>query len=285
MRLLCLACALLISLSTTLPIYAADAAGDVAPTRVSQPDATNASPQVAQPAPSTLGLRTDQKVLVGSSEPTAHPVTTYAPTVTPVEVAHSPAQTKHSLLSNGAVDLIAGGLLMIPFDRSLDKSFPKASNPGSADTPTEIANSFGTPLVLLPLIGGVYLSGDKATAKEALSALATVSIWTQGLKMLTGRERPLVGDQKGSFMGPSIGGGRESFPSGHTAAAFAVATVLAHKHPKQKWLYYGLASAVGFARIRKSAHFPSDVLVGAGVGMFAGEQAVNHSRGLLSITF
>lgn len=252
-RLICLACAVLISITIAVPLYA----------QVPQPDN----------GPPTLGLQQGEQVLVASDRPMA-PVTVAA--VNPVIPEHS----KRSLLSNASVDAIAAGLLLIPFDKSLEKSISK-----SDDTATQVANSFGTPLMLFPIIGAVYLSGDRQTAGEAFTAWANASIITQVLKVATGRDRPLVGDQQGTFHGPSLSSGRESFPSGHTSAAFAVATVLAKKHPKQSWLYYGIASAVGMARIRSSAHFPSDVLVGAGIGIYAGNQAVGHKPGLLSIGF
>jgi membrane-associated phospholipid phosphatase len=63
--------------------------------------------------------------------------------------------------------------------------------------------------------------------------------------------------------------GQGSFPSGHTIAAFSVATVIARRYPRQKWLpfvAYGLATVVGFSRLTLSAHYPSDVLVGGVLG-------------------
>ncbi len=64
--------------------------------------------------------------------------------------------------------------------------------------------------------------------------------------------------------------GQGSFPSGHTIAAFSVATVIARRYPQhRKWLpfvAYGLASVVGFSRLTLSAHYPSDVLVGGVLG-------------------
>jgi len=60
-----------------------------------------------------------------------------------------------------------------------------------------------------------------------------------------------------------------SFPSGHTIAAFSVATVIARRYPNQRWVpyvAYGLAAVVGFSRLTLSAHFPSDVFVGGALG-------------------
>ena len=69
---------------------------------------------------------------------------------------------------------------------------------------------------------------------------------------------------KGPFyLGPG------GFPSGHTIAAFSIATVFAeryHRHRWVPWTAYGLAGLIGFSRVTLQAHFPSDVFAGAVLG-------------------
>lgn len=63
--------------------------------------------------------------------------------------------------------------------------------------------------------------------------------------------------------------GRGSFPSGHTMAAFSVATVFAERYKQHRWVpfvAYGLAGLVGFSRVPLQSHFPSDVFAGAALG-------------------
>lgn len=64
-----------------------------------------------------------------------------------------------------------------------------------------------------------------------------------------------------------------SFPSGHTAQAFAAATFLNEEYGERfKWmpfLSYGIASGVGGLRIANNKHYISDVLVGAGIGILS----------------
>ncbi len=64
-----------------------------------------------------------------------------------------------------------------------------------------------------------------------------------------------------------------SFPSGHTAQAFAAATFLSEEYKtKFKWMpyaAYGIASSVGLLRMANNKHYISDVLVGAGIGILS----------------
>jgi membrane-associated phospholipid phosphatase len=60
-----------------------------------------------------------------------------------------------------------------------------------------------------------------------------------------------------------------SFPSGHTTAAFSVATVFAIRYRKHRWVpwvAYGVAGVIGFSRITLQSHFPADVFLGAALG-------------------
>lgn len=58
-----------------------------------------------------------------------------------------------------------------------------------------------------------------------------------------------------------------SMPSGHTQVAFAIATLLSARSPRYAVLYYLAASLIGLYRIYVGAHFPSDVLAGAILGI------------------
>lgn len=64
-----------------------------------------------------------------------------------------------------------------------------------------------------------------------------------------------------------------SFPSGHTAQAFAAATFLSEEYKDRfKWMpyaAYGMASTVGMLRMANNRHYISDVLVGAGLGILS----------------
>lgn len=67
----------------------------------------------------------------------------------------------------------------------------------------------------------------------------------------------------------SVFGKGSSFPSGHAAGIFSIATVVAERYRQHKWVpwvVYGLAGAISFSRVPTFAHFPSDVFLGAALG-------------------
>jgi membrane-associated phospholipid phosphatase len=122
----------------------------------------------------------------------------------------------------------------------------------------------------------------RETGALALSAMANTQLVTSFLKFATDRARPEatgLSSQSGSFWpGGSHSSSADSFPSGHTANAFAVAHVIADEYPgwKVKLAVYSLAVATGFERVQGREHFPSDVLVGGAIGYFVGGYIFDH---------
>lgn len=106
----------------------------------------------------------------------------------------------------------------------------------------------------------------------ALGTAATVGagLGAQLVKHLVGRPRPRMDLDPAQLMGPTLDSDFHSFPSGHTATAFAAAAILAARWPRLAWLFYGLALAVGLGRIVGGSHYPGDVIGGALLGLMVG---------------
>lgn len=112
------------------------------------------------------------------------------------------------------------------------------------------------------------------TALLAGEAYADVAIVDLAMKAVTRRKRPSDVLPGGSYGDTFFSGGKSpfkgsSFPSGHAAGVFAVATIVAsryHNHRWAPWVLYGFATAVSLSRVTNRSHFPSDVFVGAALG-------------------
>ncbi|HUR39212.1 MAG TPA: phosphatase PAP2 family protein [Planctomycetota bacterium] len=109
---------------------------------------------------------------------------------------------------------------------------------------------------------GVLLPGEGRNGWdnfwEEAEVLAVTGVLTTSLKFLVGRTRP--------------GGGMRSFPSGHAATAFAAASLIDDNSGGAFGVgAYGLAGLTGYSRIESGKHFPSDVLVGAAIGILSAQ--------------
>ncbi len=118
--------------------------------------------------------------------------------------------------------------------------------------------------------------------------LGSATAWV--LKGLAGRARPYVtGDTTAhdfKFGGGFTDGNRQSFPSGHTTAAFAAASAVVSEAergwPGHFWLVapamYGGATLVGISRMYHDKHWASDVALGAAIGTFSGLKVVRYAH-------
>jgi len=85
------------------------------------------------------------------------------------------------------------------------------------------------------------------------------------------RRRPFIDIVQAVAVGRKPGS--YSFPSGHSAAAFAGAWLLRRHYPKLAPLWYAIAALTGFSRIYLGVHYPGDVLSGAISGTAIAEAA------------
>lgn len=103
----------------------------------------------------------------------------------------------------------------------------------------------------------------------AFVAVAGAGLSNNLFKIIIGRARPRNFDELGAFhlAPPGWSSGFQSFPSGHSVTAGAMAIIFILVFPKLKWTWLGLVAWIGISRVIVGAHFPSDVVVGLSYGM------------------
>jgi membrane-associated phospholipid phosphatase len=101
----------------------------------------------------------------------------------------------------------------------------------------------------------------------------------EAMKLVSQRERPALDGSKGKFFQSSVGLD-SSFPSTHSMIAWSSAAAMASEYDglMPRIAIYGLATGVSAARVLGREHFPSDVIVGSGVGWLIGRYVVRHRR-------
>ena len=171
----------------------------------------------------------------------------------------------------------ATGLLIATSDDHINRHIQSLSFAQAASRGSNVG--LGIELGAAGLMYLVGCSGHRSsyaanTGFTALEAMGAAGLMNYAVKVDTNRQYAYHPDTHGEFWE----GGR-SFPSGHAAASFAFASVIAHRYPHKVWLKwgaYGLATGVSLARIGGKKHFASDILVGGALGYVTGTYLATH---------
>ena len=155
-------------------------------------------------------------------------------------------------------------LTLAPYDQQISSALR-----GTNTSVGSIGDAAGGTIAMMSIVGGTvtaslfsHSSRLKSTA-FALAQAETVQIAiVQSMKYIAQRERPDGSDNL-------------SFPSGHAADAFTVAAVFSNYYG-WKWgiPLYAAAGLVAVSRVEKGKHWPSDVAVGATIGLLAGRSGI-----------
>jgi membrane-associated phospholipid phosphatase len=214
--------------------------------------------------------------------------------------ARDPAFGHWRLLTAGA---IVATVAIAPFDTRAAAMFQRHWLQSDAELKrgADAAAFMGGPGPFL--VGASLFAGGKVMQRPALadaglhvteSVLLAASITALG-KGISGRSLPNTakGDADDFEWGRGFhkrNGAYVSFPSGHTAAAFALASSLTKElslsHPKAARFFaplaYGGASAIGLARMYQNVHWASDLPIAALIGSWSGVSVVHfhHAHGV-----
>jgi undecaprenyl-diphosphatase len=126
----------------------------------------------------------------------------------------------------------------------------------------------------LVVAAGLAASGRPAARRAALDGVAAIALTSAVVngpfKWVARRGRP----ETASGIRMLLAAPRTtSFPSGHSASAFAFATAVSRQLPIAALPLGAAAASVAYSRVHVGVHYPSDVLVGAGLGVLAGVAA------------
>ena len=145
----------------------------------------------------------------------------------------------------------------------------------------------GEAAVTLGIGGGIVATGTIAGKPEVqrsggrvLLSVFAAELTTIAIKVTAGRFRPAETDNPYIFKPFS---GHDSFPSGHTTMAFALATSLSHEIDNA-WAsaaLYTFATGTAWSRLNDERHWLSDVLAGATVGITTATIVHRHPPRLL----
>ncbi len=199
---------------------------------------------------------------------------------------------------------VAGGfaaatVLAMPFDERLAEWMqqPGRQNNDGLKATASVFRNLADPGTVV-IAGGLYVFGrldhHETMADIGLhsgEAIVASSVAGWVIKSVAGRARPRVDIHRPTDykLGRGFGaaGDYQSFPSGHTLAAFSLAAAVTAESgrlwPEHQALIgvltYGGATLSGLSRMYNNAHWASDVLLGAGIGTLAGRMVVRWQHG------
>jgi membrane-associated phospholipid phosphatase len=130
-----------------------------------------------------------------------------------------------------------------------------------------LATQAGNMVTALVLGGLFFFLNGRRLAVEVILGTLTLWLLVETIKALTDRARPFFDLENARIIGWRERG--RSFPSGHTAQTFFLATLLTHQFHLglvETVALYAIAVLVGFTRMYVGAHYPRDVIGGAVLG-------------------
>ncbi|MBZ5685043.1 MAG: phosphatase PAP2 family protein [Acidobacteriia bacterium] len=187
--------------------------------------------------------------------------------------------------------IVGGTAVLIVTDKNTMPYF--RNHQGQLDDVNDVFDAYITSAEVIAVPATLMIAGyarhDQYQVNTAIlcgEAYADSAIVDLAMKAVTRRKRPIDVPAGQPFDDTFFSGGKSpfhgsSFPSGHAAGVFSVATVVASRYRNHKWvpwLAYSFATAISFSRVTTAAHFPSDVFLGAALGYTVTKYAVLQPR-------
>lgn len=131
-------------------------------------------------------------------------------------------------------------------------------------------------------LGGLAFGSEKVrtTGRLLFESMLLTFVVNHSTKIIAGRARPFLNQGNSDFRFFEMNDDYQSFPSGHTAAAFTIATVLSDRinNVFASTALYLLAAGTATQRIIQDRHWFSDVVIGAMVCTLCSKAVLSASE-------
>lgn len=192
--------------------------------------------------------------------------------LSPIQLGKGHGWVPTLVMAVGTAGFIASDSHVMPYFRDHQRNLDDVND--AFDQWITMGEIAAVPVGLMAVGTVRHDSYQTTTALLAARGYADSEVLEYAAKLVTRRERPsdIPAGQSFNhtfFKSQLFSGNGSSFPSGHAAGAFCVATVLSTRYKNHRWVpwvMYGFATAISLSRITTLGHFPSDVFVGAAMG-------------------
>ncbi|MDA3843528.1 MAG: phosphatase PAP2 family protein [Candidatus Kapabacteria bacterium] len=184
---------------------------------------------------------------------------------------------RYDLLKVAAV--VAGTALLMPFDEDIRSLVMRNERP-LPNSYLNVIDQFGNVIAGDVLAGSVFMYGMfadnpkfRTTGRLMFESMALSGAVTMLFRITLGRSRPRLEEGACDFEFFEMSEMNHSFPSRHSAVAFALASVLAER-ADNSWAsvgLYTLATSASIIRLYYDQHWATDLAVGAVIGTISGK--------------
>lgn len=195
------------------------------------------------------------------------------PAVVPIDGADEPSPTAPASTRNR---LQQARDQAVAIDEAIYAAVATTETPDLDRAVARLSDAANFSMIWFAAAGALAVAGGPRGRRAAVDGVAAIGVASfvanQVLKRIARRDRP---ERSGAAGGEGVARhvrmpASTSFPSGHSASAFAFATAAAGRIAWLSPPLHALAAAVAYSRVHTGVHYPGDVVVGSLTGVMCG---------------